>query len=76
MSPEAQRIFSHCRKAMFCSKDIQAFVFLTIPWFTKSAATWWVLVKQTGCIFEYASFVFLIFTYWSMADNFILLTTQ
>ena len=41
-----------CRKIMFCSQDIQVFVFLTIPWFTKSVKSWWVLVHETRCIFE------------------------
>ena len=39
---------------MFRSWDIQTFVFLTIPsWFTKSVTLWWVLVHETGCIFDY-----------------------
>ena len=38
---------------MFRSEDIQVFVFLTIPWFTKSVTSWWVLVYETGCIFKY-----------------------
>ena len=41
------------RKVMFHSQDIQVFVFLTIPWFNKSVTSWWVLVHETGCIFEY-----------------------
>ena len=28
---------------MFRSHDIQVFVLLTIPWFTKSVTSWWVL---------------------------------
>ena len=28
-------------------------IFLTIPWFTKSVTSWWVLVYETGCIFKY-----------------------
>ena len=36
---------------MFRSQDIQVFVFLTIPWFTKSVASRW--VHETRCIFEY-----------------------
>ena len=47
------RIFLFHRKAMFCSQDIPVFLFLTIPWFTKSVTSWWVLVHETGCIFEY-----------------------
>ena len=41
------------RKVMFHSQDIQVFVFLTILWFTKSVTSWWALVHETGCIFEY-----------------------
>ena len=41
------------RKVMFCSQGIQVFVFLTIPWFTISTMSWWVLVHKAGCIFEY-----------------------
>ena len=37
---------------MLRSQDIQVFVFLTIPWFVKSVASW-VLVHETECIFEY-----------------------
>ena len=44
-------IFLFHRKVMFRSLDIQVFVFLTIPWFTKSVRSWWVLVHETGCIF-------------------------
>ena len=40
-------------KVMFRSWDIQVFLFLTIPWFTKSVTSWWVSVYETGCIFEY-----------------------
>ena len=29
------------------------FAFLSIPWFTKSVTSWWTLVHETGCIFEY-----------------------
>ena len=38
---------------MFHSLDIQVFVFLIIPWFTKSVMLWWGLVHETGGIFEY-----------------------
>ena len=31
------------RKVIFRSRGIQVFVFLTIPWFTKSLTLWWVL---------------------------------
>ena len=41
------------RKIMFRSQDIQVFVFLTIPWFTKSVTSQWVLVHKIRCIFEY-----------------------
>ena len=40
------------RKVMFHSQDIQVFVFLTVPWFTKFVI-WWVLLHKTGYIFEY-----------------------
>ena len=40
-------------KVMFHSQDTQVFVFLTIPWFIKSVMSWWVLVHEAGCIFEY-----------------------
>ena len=32
---------------------IQVLVFLAIPWFTKSMMSWWVLVHETGWIFEH-----------------------
>ena len=32
--------------------DIQVLVFLTIPWFTISLTSWWVLVHEAGCIFH------------------------
>ena len=44
------RIFLFCTKIMFCSQDIQVFVLLTIPWFTKSVTSRW--DKVTRCIFE------------------------
>ena len=47
------RIFLYCRKIMFHSEDIQVFAFLTIPWFTKSVTSRWVLVHETRCISEY-----------------------
>ena len=38
----------------FCSVlNMFKFAFLTIAWFIKSVAPWWVLVHVTGCIFEY-----------------------
>ena len=36
---------------IFCSR-YSSLVFLTIPWFTKSVTSWWVLVYETGCIFQ------------------------
>ena len=47
------RIFLFLKKVMIHSRDSQVFVFLTIPWFSKSVTSWWVLVHETGCIFEY-----------------------
>ena len=42
-SSEAQvKNFLFRRKVMFCSQDIQVFVFLTISWFSKPATSWWV----------------------------------
>ena len=41
------------RKIMFRSQDIQVFVFLTNPWFTKLVMSRWVLAHETRCIFEY-----------------------
>ena len=46
---------------MFRSQDIQVIVFLNIPWFTKSMTSWWVLVHETGYIFEY---IFWTTTHW------------
>ena len=49
---EAQiKNFLFPRKVLFHSQDIQAFVFLTIPWFNKSVTSWRVLVHKMGCIF-------------------------
>ena len=48
------RFFLFHRKTVFCSQVIQVFVFLTIPWFTKSVTSGWVLVRETRCIFEYS----------------------
>ena len=47
------RIFLFRRKVMFRSQDIEVFVFLTIPTFTKSVTSWWVLVHETRCTFDY-----------------------
>ena len=38
---------------MHHSQDIQVFVFLTIPWRTNSVTSWWILVHEAGCIFDY-----------------------
>ena len=40
---------------MFCSQDIQVFVFLTIPWFKKSVMSQW--VHETRWIFEYTVWI-------------------
>ena len=54
VSSEAQiKNFLFRWKIMFRSQDIQVFVFLTISWDTKSVTSWWVLIHETGCIFEY-----------------------
>ena len=55
------RIFLFHRKVMFSSQDIQVFVFLVILWFSKSVMSWWVLVHETRCIFEY---IFWIYLWW------------
>ena len=47
------RIFLLHQKVLLPSRDIQVFVFSTIPWFIISATSWWVLAHETGCIFEY-----------------------
>ena len=42
---EAQvKNFLFCRKVMFHYQDIQVFVFLAIPLFTKTVTSWWILV--------------------------------
>ena len=48
LSEARLRIFLFYRNVMFRSQDISVFVFLTIPWFTKSAASWW--VHEARCI--------------------------
>ena len=54
VSSEAQvKSFLFRRKIMFRSQDIQVFVFLSIPWFTKSVTSLWVLVYETWSIFAY-----------------------
>ena len=51
---EVQVIFFLFRKrVMVRFQDIHVFSFLTIPWFTKSVTSWWVIVHETGCIYEY-----------------------
>ena len=47
----AKYFFYFLEKFLF--QDIQVYVFLAIPWLTKSVMPWWVLVNETGCIFEY-----------------------
>ena len=47
------RIFLFHRKVMFHSQDTQVYVFVTIPRFTKLVTSWWVLVHEAGCNFEY-----------------------
>ena len=47
------RIFLFRRKVMFHSQDIQVFLALAVPWFTKSVTSWSVLGHETNCIFEY-----------------------
>ena len=47
------RIFLFRRKILFRSQDVLVFVFLTIPWFTKSVTSRWVLVHKRRCMFEY-----------------------
>ena len=37
---------------LYSVQDIQVLAFLTIPWFSKSVTSWWVLVRETGCIFK------------------------
>ena len=46
------KFFLFCRKFLFCSQDVQVFVFSTIQWFTKSVTSWWVLVHGTGLIWN------------------------
>ena len=48
VSSEAQfKNFFIFRKVILNSQDVQVFVFLTVPWFTKSLLSWWVLVDET-----------------------------
>ena len=49
------RIFLFSRKAIFHSLDIQVFVFLTIPSFSKSVMSWWVLVHERVHFWVYLS---------------------
>ena len=55
VSSEAQvkNFFFFRRKVIFRSQDIQVFLFLTIPRSTKSVTSWWVLIHETKCIFDY-----------------------
>ena len=41
------------RKVMFHSQDIQVFVFLIIPSFTKSTTSWWILVHEAVHFYVY-----------------------
>ena len=47
---QVKNFFISCKSYVLFSR-IQVFVFLTIPWFTKSMMSW-VLVHETGCIFQ------------------------
>ena len=47
------RMFLFSEKVVFRSQDIQVDLFLIISWFTKSLKSWWLLVHEIGCIFEY-----------------------
>ena len=47
------KIFLFRRKIMFRSQDLQVFVFLIIPWDTKSVTSRWLLVYKTSYVFEY-----------------------
>ena len=51
------RIYLFRRKIMFRSQDIKVFVFLTIPWSTKSVTSQWALLHEIRCIFEYIAFL-------------------
>ena len=54
VSSKAQvKNFLYRRKVFFRSQDMQVFVFLTIPRSTKSVTSWWVLVHEKRCIFDY-----------------------
>ena len=45
VSSEAQvKTFLFRTKFVFRSHNTQVFVFLTIPWFSKSVTSWWVLL--------------------------------
>ena len=46
-------IFYFVEQLCFVLKIFKFLIFLTIPWFTKSVTSWWVLVYETGCIFKY-----------------------
>ena len=46
------KIFFILWKSYVPFSDIQVFVFLIIPSFTKSVTSWLVLLHETGCIFE------------------------
>ena len=50
---QVKNFFLFRRKIMFRSQDIQVFVVLAIPRFSKSVTSWCILVHETGCIFKY-----------------------
>ena len=57
VSSKAQvKTFLFYKKVRPRSQDIHFFVFLIILWFTKSVTSWWVLVHETRCVFEYIIF--------------------
>ena len=47
------KFFYFIGKLCYILKIFKFFVFLTIPWFTKYVTSWWMLVDETGCIFEF-----------------------
>lgn len=49
------RVFLFHRTVMFCSRYIQFFLFLIIPWTSASMTPWWVLVHEYMYIFDYLS---------------------
>ena len=47
------KIFFYFVKKLCSFSRHYVFVFLTIPWFTKSVTSRWVLVHEIRCIFDY-----------------------